>query len=259
MVFKWGGLVLLLAVLGLGGPSMATRIESRIETQSRAALDDAGFAAVEVQVDGRDVRLSGPEGVRAAAAEVLRALRVSTWLGTAVPIADLSYPPPVSELGDGHASVDAPVPDLAPTEPESVAPSETAEAVVWNELEMRLRNGELLLTGSVASEAEAQELRQRAEAKINAPRLRIVRSELTPATGRSTPVVLFERALDGLSMCYFGHARVRAGVLDLDCVAQDELVPGIHSLVTQPPPEAGTFGKLSIRGATAVATQSEHH
>lgn len=232
---------------------MATRIESDVEKLARSTLDEGGFTSVEAEVSGRHLSLKGPLAQKPAVVAV-RTARAATWAGRFPFAAGVSWVSrdEVSEASANSTAPPQPVLDAAAKTP-SARPEPTAggRAVRWADLTLSLHNGRFQVDGTVNGEAQRALIEARAEAKRTPPRISdiAVHLEVEPTVDLPSDLVL--RALEGLALCYAGDARFRRGDLVFDCLAPDERVAGIRSLVSEPPPAEGRIAGLFVRGVRA--------
>lgn len=126
-----------------------------ISDRVTAALADASIQVDEIDVQGRDVYLSGASGedARSDAEEIIReveGVRTVVWndLPDVVIITDTSVSP-----GDGSTVPQTTATDGATTEPSSAAPTLVPSSVVY--LSASLNQGELTLSGAVPDEESA--------------------------------------------------------------------------------------------------------
>lgn len=140
------GAALLLAVVGLGGAAVAgmlpvrDTVETRLEQRADEALDAAGIDGVTVDASGRDLVVSGTVASEAAASGALDVVEAETGVRVAESALVVAAPPTEDSGAGLTADLDVP------------------------QLEVRAEGGLLVLSGTVASAAEARAVREAAVA-----------------------------------------------------------------------------------------------
>ena len=208
-------------LLGLAGCGRQPS-EQEIRTEIRQALDEQGFAWVQLAVSGRRVRLAGTPPAIGAGGRALRAAEAvscETPLGATPCATDVS-----ADFGTTIAGEDA-----------------------WPQLELRLAAGVLTLEGSVPDVGSRRAALEAGLAAVAEGRVEEVVDllhvmERTPRPG-SEPLV--DRVTRALGYCHAGRARVTDGEVHVSCRLRSGRADSVRGILATPLP-AGTLARLQL-------------
>jgi OmpA-OmpF porin, OOP family len=241
--FFWYGLLPLLGMLAAFWfafcPFAKDDIEFNVRTQTRQALDAAGFGWVRLAVTGQEVTLSGDQpqaGAGDAALTLARTVTCPTWLGRRVCATDVD-----GKFNDARAAVAPVAPVSAPPLPSFL---------------FALKEGTLTLTGAVPSEAAKQSTMAAANALIAPPRIAAVLNQLTvtPDSAAADYDKVLSHGVNALRGCLAGQSSLSAGVFALRCNinAADEASIRSQANTALPPPfQTGAIELLAVEAVAA--------
>ncbi len=248
--FPWGLLALLFLLLPLIYGLMwfaKNGIETAVETEVQNELTAKSFNWVEVQVDGQEVTLSGkankPAGDEALA--VARAIERPAWFG------QFSVPSKVSgEFTEPSTVVTTPTTERTSSAKEVKEEAEKQPDPVWGNFISEVKQGNLVLSGTVASERIKSTLLNVANAQMKTTGVTQVIDQINVSDLQLIPESqdLAQRTIELISKCDSGEARANDGRFSIDCQTSRDKLDDLKTQANQPF-KLGNIGRIAISAA----------